>query len=155
MIRWRNGPIASANAAESSGSSRSKVKVPFKVEFTFAYVAISVTKPRGKSLENREDCNITQGFSFLQREGARSNRADFVIEWMIEEGRPANERYRLGGGYSGYRHSRKPSAALQVTAAVQHIRTVPALISQVYAVHGSCIGMCTEDRFPDIKVRPF
>lgn len=59
MIRWRNRPISCVNAAETSGSSRPKG--PFKVEFTSAYVAISVTKPRGK----REDCNITQGFSFF------------------------------------------------------------------------------------------
>jgi hypothetical protein len=64
-------------------------------------------------------------------------RSKFRVR-RTRKGRPANERYRLVGGYGGYRHGRKPSAALQVTAAIQ----VPGLPYMEAALS------CAEDKFP-------
>lgn len=84
----------------------------------------------------------------LRREGARRNLARFHDCVGDEEGAASQRALSPCRWLQTYRHRRKPSAALHATAGLQHIRTVPDLISQVYAVHECCIARCPEDKFP-------
>lgn len=78
----------------------------------------------------------------------------FFRDRGTRRGRPANERYRLAGGYGGYRHGRKPSAALQVAAAHQD----KSQSLSANAVHGGCItvygkqGSDINARFWEIEI---
>lgn len=95
-----------------------------------------------KSRNPREDCNITSG-SFLRRTSARRNRADFVIEWLIEEGATGQRALSPGWWLRWLQTWSETFCRL-----AGHCRTSgpPQPLSA-----GSCIELCTEDKFPISK----